>query len=378
MPFQSTLPARGATFHGLCMHRLQGLFQSTLPARGATSPVSPPRSSVSFQSTLPARGATRTQENLVCLNIFQSTLPARGATRRRSADGRGLLISIHAPREGSDGSRHGLVSGNALISIHAPREGSDSSTFTRIMGALLFQSTLPARGATCWAAPSLNLGGNFNPRSPRGERRSGNMGSRSCPRFQSTLPARGATWAGKVLQGHGQNFNPRSPRGERPQATSELWKTLWNFNPRSPRGERLYQTEMRGLRVPFQSTLPARGATSLDYIIGKAYRFQSTLPARGATLWPLTLVVGILGFQSTLPARGATLNIFGYCWYNVNFNPRSPRGERQQMCTNIHLQACKTSIKFNLAPQKPSNHTALILRKKGAVLVRSSQVMYGH
>ena len=60
------------------------------------------------------------------------------------------------------------------------------------------------------------------------------------------------------------------------------------------------------------------------------------------------------------------------------FNPRSPRGERQQMCTNIHLQACKTSIKFNLAPQKPSNHTALILRKKGAVLVRSSQVMYGH
>ena len=36
-----------------------------------------------------------------------------------------LVISIHAPREGSDG-RRGEPEGRQEISIHAPREGSDS------------------------------------------------------------------------------------------------------------------------------------------------------------------------------------------------------------------------------------------------------------
>ena len=56
--------------------------------------------------------------------VFQSTLPARGAT---GADRRGECeydISIHAPREGSD--RVSLVLYmERNISIHAPREGSD-------------------------------------------------------------------------------------------------------------------------------------------------------------------------------------------------------------------------------------------------------------
>ena len=55
-------------------------FQSTLPARGATFSFTDITPSYRFQSTLPARGATppilwRSGER-----IFQSTLPARGAT----------------------------------------------------------------------------------------------------------------------------------------------------------------------------------------------------------------------------------------------------------------------------------------------------------
>ena len=56
-------------------------------------------------------------------------------------------ISIHAPREGGDGTR-----GNDLriviISIHAPREGGDNSVFEQAPGIIQFQSTPPARGAT--------------------------------------------------------------------------------------------------------------------------------------------------------------------------------------------------------------------------------------
>ena len=79
-----------------------------------------------FLSTLPARGATQCGK---CLHRqragFLSTLPARGATAW-SIDGNVVtIISIHAPREGSDGQAQRGQPGRKKISIHAPREGSD-------------------------------------------------------------------------------------------------------------------------------------------------------------------------------------------------------------------------------------------------------------
>ena len=38
-----------------------------------------------------------------------------------------MVISIHAPREGSDNWGRDLIEGIGEISIHAPREGSDLS-----------------------------------------------------------------------------------------------------------------------------------------------------------------------------------------------------------------------------------------------------------
>ncbi len=65
-----------------------------------------------FQSTLPVRGATggvaAVEEGD---GIFQSTLPVRGATVIITSGAAGEIISIHAPREGSDlGGGHGPVS----------------------------------------------------------------------------------------------------------------------------------------------------------------------------------------------------------------------------------------------------------------------------
>ena len=57
------------------------------------------------------------------------------------------------------------------------------------------------------------------------------------------------------------NFNPRSPRGERRNAMGAV-KNALDFNPRSPRGERLSLYETLFILVIFQSTLPAWGATS--------------------------------------------------------------------------------------------------------------------
>ena len=124
-------------------------------------------------------------------------------------------ISIHAPRTGSDlprtegdalgtyfnprsphGERRGGIRERAAaptISIHAPRTGSDGRDIR--MPQIIFnkfQSTLPARGATCSHDGCIATHIHFNPRSPHGERHA--------------LP---------ILRSKPQNFNPRSPHGER-------------------------------------------------------------------------------------------------------------------------------------------------------------------
>ena len=71
----------------------------------------------------------------------------RGATPLNEEIEVNLIISIHAPREGSDGAepvRH--LPG--AISIHAPREGSDHQAAVQEQAQPQFQSTLPVRGAT--------------------------------------------------------------------------------------------------------------------------------------------------------------------------------------------------------------------------------------
>ena len=190
------------------------LFQSTLPAWGATRTSFPAPAAVRFQSTLPAWGATTDSARSVLLanfnprsprgerpstsfiscspSRFQSTLPAWGATTQqksalisrlisihaprvgsdlalRRVDDR-LDISIHAPRVGSDAVCLARVRETAVISIHAPRVGSDEKYLRQTGNKLKFQSTLPAWGATSSA-------GSLAPFAA----------------FQSTLPAWGAT-----------------------------------------------------------------------------------------------------------------------------------------------------------------------------------------
>ena len=105
-------------------------------------------SNTRFQSTLPVGGATSKDVRHVSKVTFQSTLPVGGATVHRHGARPGGIISIHAPRGGSDLARHlttdkhpdfnprspwgerHLVDPFGVtgirISIHAPRVGSDS------------------------------------------------------------------------------------------------------------------------------------------------------------------------------------------------------------------------------------------------------------
>ena len=215
------------------------------------------------------------------------------------------------------------------ISIHAPREGSDevNEAITEYLNEFL--STLPARGATSSSSglpttPTISIHApreesdcycrafhaplrDFYPRSPRGERldagnhsAAGRLISIHAPRegsdkgvpgmfwflvpFLSTLPARGATQAQRGQPGRKKisihapregsdlrHFRQRrqhrisihAPRegSDSPPRTRTV--PGGHFYPRSPRGERLLPYWQGSILARFLSTLPARGATKL-------------------------------------------------------------------------------------------------------------------
>ena len=149
---------------------LRALFQSTLPVGGATGQKNNCRQGASISIHAPRGGSDLlTPLRPLTWFTFQSTLPVGGATITIQRINLQSKISIHAPRGGSD-----RVSGFPLdtdrISIHAPRGGSDS-----------------------YPGWYHRLTGNFNPRSPWGERPRRPSPSQPHLQFQSTLPVGGAT-----------------------------------------------------------------------------------------------------------------------------------------------------------------------------------------
>ena len=173
------------------------------------------------------------------------------------------------------------------ISIHAPREGGDG---------LCGQSSKVLQ--------------DFNPRPPRGGRRH----------------------ATRTVEHHG-HFNPRPPRGGRPRHVEIVRHRLQYFNPRPPRGGRLPEL-LRGVfgRVHFNPRPPRGGRR---FPVGwpcSSILFQSTPPARGATTDPRQAVTG-MDISIHAPREGGDGRAASQAWRSSHFNPRPPRGGRQQRCT---------------------------------------------
>ncbi|EFE93132.1 hypothetical protein GCWU000341_00211 [Oribacterium sp. oral taxon 078 str. F0262] len=146
---------------------------------------------------------------------------------------------------------------------------------------------------------------NFNPRSPRGERRYALASELEAETFQSTLPSRGATGYGKTqypyqwisihapLAGSDSYYDDGDIRIvisiHAPLAGSDLnihkfSDKYIHFNPRSPRGERHLRN---------------------------------------------TYIAGDILISIHAPLAGSDIGPYLFFLQNDNFNPRSPRGERQ-------------------------------------------------
>ena len=124
-----------------------------------------------------------------------------------------------------------------------------------------------------------------------------------------------------------------------------------HFNPRPPRGGRRIASYPAGTDIRFQSTPPARGATSASSSpIGVTTDFNPRpprggrpfdasnhycivdisihAPREGGDCLFLRLILSLGIFQSTPPARGATLCFCAGVPVFFDFNPRPPRGGR--------------------------------------------------
>ena len=327
--FQSTHPARGATGRTeqasktdeISIHAPREGCDRTRPDCNRTADISihAPREGCDsdvlaqalpgreFQSTHPARGATRQWQTTSTQGSYFNPRTPRGVRQIRG--GRHLArrpISIHAPREGCDsasapstaqsghfnprtprGVRPGPTATAvvvAAISIHAPREGCDYKR----EGVPCFDYEIsihaPREGCDFHRFAICTYLHHFNPRTPRGVRRSG-----------LCLYHRGNRY-----------FNPRTPRGVRLQNQRRICYH-GQISIHAPRegcdaGVLLPCLGCRGISIH----APREGCDAKkERYIWFTPLFQSTHPARGATSG-LCVYIPLRLFQSTHPARGAT------------------------------------------------------------------------
>ena len=235
-----------------------------------------------FQSTLPARGATDKERGLYIINLhFNPRSPHGERQPVLQTKNANLNISIHAPRTGSDAKP--LTAEDVLsISIHAPRTGSDSACSSQYSHLLSISIHAPRTGSDRFRTLYRNL---------------------------------------LMISIHA----PRTGSDARLAVLSDMME----ISIHAPRtGSDAFLLMLHAHIAQFQSTLPARGATSWDYI-SEAYGAYISIhaPRTGSDAYGNDNTEGGKVFQSTLPARGATLSGWTY-GAGRYFNPRSPHGER--------------------------------------------------
>ena len=237
-------PRTGSDVLLCCVCRSPRHFNPRSPhgeRRGDSYDVHEPRR---FQPTLPARGATRErrsdawqlphfnprsphgERHIVDIekeiaSKFQPTLPARGATRRPPMKPAQSVYfnprSPHGERRAAAAYADSLDRDFNPRSPHGERLHQQSDFWLRSK----FQPTLPARGATLFIennGQAIDI---------------------------STHAPRTGSDAGKAQKQTGKHgdFNPRSPHGERRKICMAQLRRKEHFNPRSPHGERQTASE---------------------------------------------------------------------------------------------------------------------------------------
>ena len=162
----------GERRRSICPNKKTFLFQSTLPVGGATLPTNEEYLGYVISIHAPRGGSDILKPHSLHIVENISIHAPRGGSDFSKAKGAALVdrISIHAPRGGSDLLGRIIQVSVPVISIHAPRGGSDAISYNQAVATAVFQSTLPVGGATPHISDVTKVAYDFNPRSPWGER----------------------------------------------------------------------------------------------------------------------------------------------------------------------------------------------------------------
>ena len=152
-----------------------------------------------------------------------------------------------------------------------------------------------------------------------------------------------------------RNFNPRPPRGGRQEIpadvcfainisihapheggdifTALLLQNPYYFNPRPPRGGRHICTHPGPRSVLFQSTPPTRGATAAHLPCHRLRRISIHAPHEGGDYKGVRTAMSKKIISIHAPHEGGDRLGVESRYAQEHFNPRPPRGGRQQRCT---------------------------------------------
>ncbi len=187
-------------------------------------------------------------------------------------------VSIHAPRAGRD-EMPLSVRKRGQVSIHAPRAGRDTRGYTTDAGRSSFNPRAP-RGARQYRNAAEGVPTCFNPRAPRGARLHS-----SCRHITPHAVSIHAPRAGRDLQRDTppeyKAVSIHAPRAGRDRARGHDERGMDGFNPRAPRGARHTLERMPDAGPMFQSTRPARGATTARQAVRRDRRVSIHAPRAG-------------------------------------------------------------------------------------------------
>ena len=217
---------------------------------------------VNLKPPLPARGATTPPDEGPVARAISIHAPRTGSDQLHSTRTPPRRdISIHAPRTGSD--RHGASRETARFHFN-PRSPHGERPAWREPSAATHSDFNPRsphgerqKPPAAHQPPEIY----FNPRSPHGERQSTRPRCTAHRAFQSTLPARGAT-CGRAVMHQALTISIHAPRTGSDADLLKNMEVTNNISIHAPRtGSDVIHTGISRFAFQFQSTLPARGAT---------------------------------------------------------------------------------------------------------------------
>ena len=238
------------------------------------------------------------------------------------------VISIHAPREGSDPRRRGAQTRSAYFYPRSPRGERRSAIRPAPTLPSSFLSTLPARGATAGTYGDAADAFYISIHAPReGSDISIFANAGETVTFLSTLPARGATVIAKAgLEVVRISIHAPREGSDADEAGLVRGQVISIHAPRegSDGGQHVHHVDGNiSIHAPREGSDNKSGAHRSCF-----FAISIHAPREGSDWLQMLKENRAAEFLSTLPARGATAIIISHFSFSIYFYPRSPRGER--------------------------------------------------